>query len=154
MNYFEPTMREGQSGQIGRRQQRVEDDTLLRGHGRYADDLAVMPGTLHAAVLRSPHAHARLTQVDVTAALTMPGVHEVLTREDIKRWAQPFPVGVRQPMEHWCLAVDKVRYVGEPVAVVMAESRYLAKDALDVIRLSYTHFQMQPILIKPSWRSQ
>ena len=137
MNAFEPTMREGQSGPIGRREQRVEDDALLRGHGRYADDLAVAPGTLHAAVLRSPHAHARLTQVDASAALAMSGVHEVLTGEDIKRWARPFPVGVRQPMEHWCLAVDKVRYVGEPVAVVMAESRYLAEDALEAIRIDY-----------------
>ncbi|MCE9665463.1 molybdopterin-dependent oxidoreductase [Halomonas sp. M5N1S17] len=137
MNAFKPTIQEGQSGRIGRREQRVEDDALLRGHGRYADDLAVAPGTLHAAVLRSPHAHARLVALDAAAALAMPGVHAVLTGEDVKRWAQPFPVGVRQPMEHWCLAVDKVRYVGEPVAVVMAESRYLAEDALDVIRVDY-----------------
>ena len=137
MNAFEPATREGQSGQIGRRQPRIEDDALLQGRGRYADDLAVAPGTLHAAVLRSPHAHARLVDLDASPALAMPGVHAILTGEDIKRWARPFPVGVRQPMEHWCLAVDKVRYVGEPVAVVMAESRYLAEDALDAIRVDY-----------------
>src|SRR5690625_2499915 len=137
MNTFEPSLREEQSGQIGRRQQRVEDDALLRGHGRYADDRPIAPGTLHAAILRSPHAHARLAQVDASAALALNGVHEVLTGADIVRWARPFPVGVRQPMEHWCLAVDKVRYVGEPVAVVMAESRYLAEDALEAIRVEY-----------------
>ncbi|MGL6250149.1 MAG: xanthine dehydrogenase family protein molybdopterin-binding subunit, partial [Billgrantia desiderata] len=137
MNAFEPALREGQSGQIGRRQPRIEDDALLQGRGRYADDLAVAPGTLHAAVLRSPHAHARLVDLDASPALAMPGVHAVLTGEDVKRWARPFPVGVRQPMEHWCLAVDKVRYVGEPLAVVMAESRYLAEDALDAIRVDY-----------------
>lgn len=137
MNAFEPALREGQSGQIGRRQPRIEDDALLQGRGRYADDLAVAPGTLHAAVLRSPHAHARLVGLDASPALAMPGVHAVLTGEDVKRWARPFPVGVRQPMEHWCLAVDKVRYVGEPLAVVMAESRYLAEDALDAIRVDY-----------------
>ena len=119
MNAFKPTIQEGKSGRIGRREQRIEDDALLRGHGRYADDLAVAPGTLHAAVLRSPHAHARLVGLDASPALAMPGVHAVLTGEDVKRWARPFPVGVRQPMEHWCLAVDKVRYIGEPIAVLL-----------------------------------
>ncbi|MDN3557368.1 xanthine dehydrogenase family protein molybdopterin-binding subunit [Halomonas maura] len=137
MNTFEPVRQTGQGEQIGRRQPRVEDDALLRGRGGYADDLAVAPGTLHAAVLRSPHAHARLVDLNASPALAMPGVHAVLTGADLRRWAAPFPVGVRQPMEHWCLAVDKVRYVGEPVAVVIAESRYLAEDALDAIRVDY-----------------
>lgn len=136
MNAFEPVMREGTTV-IGRRQPRVEDDALLRGRGRYADDLAVAAGTLHAAVLRSPHAHARLVELDASAALAMPGVHAVLTGDDVKRWARPFAVGVRQPMEHWCVAVDKVRYVGEPVAVVVAENRYLAEDGLAAIDVEY-----------------
>lgn len=122
---------------IGTRQARVEDETLLRGLGRYGDDLPTPPGTLHAAVVRSPHAHAWLKSVDASRALQMPGVHGVLTGEDVRRWAMPFPVGVRQPMEHWCLAVDKVRYVGEPVAVVIAESRYLAEDALEGVAVEY-----------------
>ena len=124
-------------GAIGRREERLEDEALLRGCGQYSDDLAVAPGTLQAAVLRSPHAHARLLQVDATAALAMPGVHAVLTGEDVRAWSAPFAVGVRQPMEHWCLAIDRVRHVGEPVAVVVAESRYLAEDALDVIEVEY-----------------
>nr|WP_297461991.1 molybdopterin cofactor-binding domain-containing protein [uncultured Halomonas sp.] len=137
MNAFESPTLDKRSGHIGKRQARVEDDALLRGQGRYGDDLATPPGTLHAAVLRSPHAHARLTSLDVSRALAMPGVHGVLTGDDVKRWAQPFPVGVRQPMDHWCVAVDKVRYVGEPVAVVIAEDRYLAEDALEGVRADY-----------------
>ncbi|HEU4777946.1 MAG TPA: molybdopterin cofactor-binding domain-containing protein, partial [Telluria sp.] len=122
---------------VGQSVPRVEDDALLSGRGRYGDDIGVRPGTLHAAVLRSPHAHAELLQLEASAALAMPGVRAVLTGEDVQRWSQPFVVGVKQPMEHWALAVDRVRYVGEAVAVVIAESRYLAEDALDAIRVSY-----------------
>lgn len=122
---------------IGRREERLEDEALLRGRGQYSDDLAIAPGTLHAAVLRSPHAHARLLRVDTAAALALAGVHAVLTGEDVREWSAPFAVGVRQPMEHWCLAVDRVRHVGEPVAVVVADSRYLAEDALDLIEVEY-----------------
>ncbi|MDN3516537.1 molybdopterin-dependent oxidoreductase [Aquisalimonas lutea] len=128
---------ESTTSALGERQTRLEDDALLRGLGQYADDLATTPGTLQAAVLRSPHAHARLVALDAGEALAMPGVHAVLTGADVQRWAAPLPVGVRQPMEHWCLAVDRVRYVGEPVAVVVADSRYLAEDALDAIRADY-----------------
>ncbi len=121
----------------GRPVERVEDAALLMGRGRYGDDLGVRPGTLHAAVLRSPHGHAQLLKVDASAAIAAPGVHAVLTGEDVRRWAQPFVVGVKQPMEHWPLAVDRVRYSGEPVAVVIAEDRYLAEDALDLIQVEY-----------------
>lgn len=137
MNLYQPDPVTQHSGHIGARQTRVEDAALLRGLGCYADDAATPPGTLHAAIVRSPHPHARITAVDFSKALLMKGVHGVLIGEDIKRWAQPFPVGVRQPMEHWCIAVDKVRYVGEPVAVVIAESRYLAEDALEGVRVEY-----------------
>lgn len=122
---------------VGQRLLRLEDHALLSGRGAYADDLGVKPGTLHAAVLRSPHAHARLQALDVSAALRLPGVHTVLTGEDVQRWAQPFVVGVKQPMQHWALAVDRVRYAGEPVAVVVAQDRYIAEDALDLIRVDY-----------------
>lgn len=122
---------------VGARQARIEDAALLRGLGRYADDAAIPPGTLHAAIIRSPHAHARINAIDFTKALAMKGVHGVLVGEDVKRWAQPFAVGVRQPMEHWCLAVDKVRYVGEPVAVVIADNRYLAEDAIEGVTVDY-----------------
>lgn len=122
---------------VGRPLERVEDAALLTGRGRYGDDLGVKPGTLHAAVLRSPHGHALVKGIDTSAAEAARGVHTVLTGEDVRRWSQPFVVGVKQPMEHWSLAVDRVRYVGEPVAVVVAEDRYLAEDAVDLIRVEY-----------------
>jgi 2-furoyl-CoA dehydrogenase large subunit len=134
MNSHHPS---SEARHIGARQARVEDASLLRGLGRYADDAAIPPGTLHAAIVRSPHAHARIVSVNFEKALGMKGVHGVLVGEDLKRWAQPFAVGVRQPMEHWCLAVDKVRYVGEPIAVVIAEDRYLAEDGLEGVTVEF-----------------
>ncbi len=122
---------------VGQRMERLEDDALLNGRGAYADDLGTRPGTLHAAVLRSPHPHARLLGVHTQAALALPGVRAVLTGADVQAWAQPFVVGVKQPMQHWALAVDRVRHVGEPVAVVVAEDRYIAEDALDLLRADY-----------------
>jgi len=126
-----------QRGYIGEPIERLEDQALLTGRGCYADDLGCKPGTLHAAVLRSPHPHAKVLSVDPTAALTLPGVRGVLTGEDVRRWCAPFVVGVKQPMEHWPLAVERVRYVGEPVAVVVAEDRARAEDALDHIAVKY-----------------
>lgn len=129
---------------VGRPLPRHEDAALLNGRGRFADDLGTPPGTLHAAILRSPHAHARLLGVDAAAALSMPGVHAVLTGEDVQRWQQPFLVGVKVPVRHYALAVDKVRYSGEPVAVVVAENRYLAEDALDAVKV---HYQPLPAVV-------
>jgi 2-furoyl-CoA dehydrogenase large subunit len=126
-----------QLNHVGQSLPRIEDDALLTGRGRYGDDLGVAPSTLHAAVLRSPHAHAKLISVDESAALKIPGVRAVLTGEDVQRWSQPFVVGVKQPMQHWALAVDHVRYAGEAIAVVVAENRYIAEDALDAIRVDY-----------------
>ncbi|KAE8753465.1 xanthine dehydrogenase family protein molybdopterin-binding subunit, partial [Paraburkholderia madseniana] len=122
---------------VGRSMERVEDPAILTGRGRYGDDIAVKPGTLHAAVLRSPHAHAELRSIDTDAALKLAGVRAVLTRDDLPGWSRPFVVGVKSPMEQWALAMDRVRYVGEPVAVVLAESRALAEDALDLIKVEY-----------------
>ncbi|PWC78874.1 molybdopterin cofactor-binding domain-containing protein [Azospirillum sp. TSH64] len=122
---------------VGRAMPRVEDAALLTGVARYADDLPVKPGTLHAAILRSPHAHADLLDIDTAAALAVPGVAAVVTGADAKRHASAFLVGIRAPMEHWCLAIDRVRHVGEPVAVVLADSRYIAEDALDRIEVRY-----------------
>lgn len=122
---------------VGRARERLEDSTLLTGHGQYADDLGVKPGTLHAAIVRSPHAHAHVRGIDTTRALASPGVRAVLIGEDVKRWSQPFVAGVKAPMHYWALAVDRVRYVGEPVAVVIAEDRYLAEDGADLVRVEY-----------------
>ncbi|CAM5195498.1 2-furoyl-CoA dehydrogenase large subunit OS=Castellaniella defragrans OX=75697 GN=HNR28_002062 PE=4 SV=1 [Castellaniella denitrificans] len=117
--------------------ERVEDFSLLTGRACFVDDAGVKPGTLQAAILRSPHAHADIVSIDAQAALRLPGVRAVLTGTDAKMWATPFAVGVKQPMEHWCMAIERVRYVGEPVAVVIAESRYVAEDALDLVRVEY-----------------
>ncbi|MCC8395356.1 molybdopterin-dependent oxidoreductase [Paraburkholderia sp. MMS20-SJTR3] len=122
---------------IGRSMERLEDPAILTGRGRYGDDIAVKPGTLHAAILRSPHAHADILSIDAQAASKLAGVRAVLTRDDLRPWSRPFVVGVKAPMEQWALAMDRVRYVGEPVAVVMAESRALAEDALDLIKVDY-----------------
>jgi 2-furoyl-CoA dehydrogenase large subunit len=123
---------------VGRPMQRLEDPAILTGRGRYGDDIGVKPGTLHAAILRSPHAHAELAAIRTEDALKHPGVRAVLTRDDLRAWSRPFVVGVKSPMEQWSLAMDRVRYVGEPVAVVLAESRALAEDALDLIKVDYT----------------
>ena len=129
---------DGRAGRhVGRPMQRLEDPAILTGRGRYGDDIAVKPGTLHAAILRSPHAHARIVSIDAGDASKLAGVRAVLTRDDLRAWSRPFVVGVKSPMEQWALAMDRVRYVGEPVAVVMAESRALAEDALDLIKVDY-----------------
>jgi 2-furoyl-CoA dehydrogenase large subunit len=122
---------------VGQSLERQEDAALLTGAGRYADDLGTHPGTLHAAFLRSPHAHAHLKSIDTSRALALAGVRTVMVGSDVRAWANPFVVGVKQPMEHWCIAVDKVRYVGEPVAIVVAQNRYVAEDALDLIEVEY-----------------
>jgi len=121
----------------GRAVRRLEDADLLRGSGRFADDLPVRRDTLHAAILRSPHPHAELLSVDAEGALALPGVDCVVIGEDARRWTRPFAVAVKTPMQHWCLAVDRVRYVGEPVAVALARDRHTAEDALERITVRY-----------------
>jgi len=131
------TAKDINGGHLSRPMQRVEDAALLTGAGVFADDLPVKAGTGHAAFLRSPHAHALITNIDTSNAEALDGVYAVVTGEDIRAWSKPFIVGVKQPMEHWCLAQDRVRYVGEPVAIVVARDRYLAEDALALIEVVY-----------------
>ena len=116
---------------------RLEDADLLLGRGRFADDLPVARGTLHAAILRSPHAHAEIRSIDVAGALALPGVACIVTGADARRWTRPFAVAVKTAMQHWCLAQDRVRYVGEPVAVVLAHDRHRAEDALEHLAVDY-----------------
>jgi carbon-monoxide dehydrogenase large subunit len=120
----------------------VEDPPLLLGQGRYVADL-IPSGALHVAVLRSPYAHALVRSVDAGPALELPGVVAVATAADLPQGAQ-VPIGfplsdpvVTAAVLHPVLAVDRVRYSGEPVAVVVAESRYLAEDALVAIEVDY-----------------
>lgn len=116
---------------------RVEDADLLRGNGRFADDLPVPAGTLHAAILRSPLAHAEIVSVDVSPALNLEGVSCVLTGAEVAAQTRPFPVAVKTAMEQRCLAVGRVRYAGEPVAVAVAATRHLAEDAIERIAVDY-----------------
>ena len=125
------------AGWVGRSIPRVEDAALLAGRGRYIDDLGVRPGTLEAAILRSPHAHAEIEAIDGTAALAADGVFAVLTGAEIKALTTSLTVGVKAAIECWPIAIDRVRYVGEPVAVVVASDRYRAEDALDLIEVRY-----------------
>lgn len=127
-------MREqARGGLTGRSVPRVEDPALLTGMGRYIDDLPVRRDTLHLAILRSPVAHAVIRGLDVARAAALPGVHAVLTGEDVAQHTRSMTVGVKANVECWPMARDRVRYVGEPLAMVVADSRYLAEDALDLI---------------------
>ena len=125
---------------------RVEDQRLLLGQGRYTDDIT-LPGTLYGAVLRSPHAAARITRIETAAAQAAPGVHAVYTGADLAAdGIGPIPCAVplsnrdgtaRRDALHPALAVDTVRYVGDPVAFVVADSAEAARDALELVDVTY-----------------
>ncbi|MDX6336738.1 MAG: hypothetical protein QOG05_4078 [Streptosporangiaceae bacterium] len=123
---------------VGKSIRRLEDPKFLRGRGGYIGDMT-LPGMLHVAVLSSPYAHARITGINTDAALAAPGVHAVITGAQAAELTDPLPDFGPNPAAHtWrCLAVEKVRYVGEGVAVVVADSRYLAEDALALIDVEY-----------------
>jgi carbon-monoxide dehydrogenase large subunit len=128
---------------IGHRVPRVEDRALLMGQARFVDDIA-FPGMLHIAFVRSPHAHALINSIDKSAALDMPGVHAVLTMDDIAphladtllKVALPSPA-YRQELHRPVLADKEVVHVGEAVAAVIAESRYVAEDAAAMVFVDY-----------------
>ncbi len=122
---------------------RSEDPRILTGAGRYVDDIK-LPGMLHAAFVRSPMAHARVLSVDASAARELPGVVAVLTGADLEEITVPAPdplaalIGGDGPTpEFTLLATNKVRFVGDPVAVVVAESRYLAEDGCELVEVDY-----------------
>jgi aerobic carbon-monoxide dehydrogenase large subunit len=126
---------------IGARIPRLEDPRLLRGRGTFVDDINPA-GVLHAAVVRSPHAHARIVDVDTRRARAMPGVHLVLTGRDLGDLNQPTPLLIPNPcLTHgrtpYPLATSEVRFVGEPVAFVVADDRYVAEDALAAIDVTW-----------------
>jgi 2-furoyl-CoA dehydrogenase large subunit len=122
---------------IGASVERKEDERLLTGRGRFMDDLAPVAGLGHAAILRSPHPHARIRGIDTAAAMRVPGVIGVITGEEIARVAGVIPSVVRSRMRYQVCATTKARYAGEPVAVVVAENRYIAEDALELIEVDY-----------------
>ena len=129
---------------LGQPIERVEDDILLMGKAQYSDHLPTRAGTQHAAILRSPHAHAKIISIDTSKAEKIPGVVTVMTGDDVKEMSEAFLIVLRQPINQWALAVDKVRYVGEPVAMVVARNRYIAEDALSEIDVVYE--AMKPII--------
>lgn len=126
---------------LGERVRRVEDERLVRGKGQYVDDL--LPDALEVAVLRSPHAHARIVDIDVEPVLDIEGVVAVYTYDDLTgAMADPLPVLIPHPtLTHgrtqYALAKDEVNYVGEAIAMVVAENRYIAEDAVSRIRVEY-----------------
>jgi carbon-monoxide dehydrogenase large subunit len=122
---------------------RSEDERILTGAGRYVDDIK-LPGMLHAAFVRSPLAHARVLSVDVSAARALPGVVAALTGAELEAITVPGPdalmalIGDEGPTpEFTLLATDKVRFAGDPVAIVIAESRYVAEDGCELVEVEY-----------------
>ena len=129
---------------VGRSLLRLEDEALLRGEGSFIDDLDPVPNARHAAVLRSPFAHARITRLEPSAAAELPGVVGVLTGTDVVELSRPFSAGIDSPIPHYAAAHEIARYVGEPVAVVVGRDRYLAEDALELIEVEYE--PLEPVL--------
>ncbi|MGH8838362.1 MAG: xanthine dehydrogenase family protein molybdopterin-binding subunit, partial [Jiangellaceae bacterium] len=122
-------------GGVGHSVRRVEDDRLIQGDGHYVDDI-VLPGMLHLAMLRSPIPHGRIVSIDTSAAEAVPGVVAVLTGAALDGYGlawMPTLSGDTQAV----LATDKVRFQGQEVAAVVAESPYIAYDALDLIDVEY-----------------
>src|SRR5881397_1626559 len=128
---------------------RREDPRFIRGEGRFIDDV-VLPGMLHAAFVRSPHAHAVVRKIHTEAAAATPGVTRVFTFSDLERWMKPLPLfgavpaglaavvkfDLRQAPQ-WALCRERARYVGEIVAMVVADSRAAAEDAVDLIEVDW-----------------
>ena len=124
-------------GWVGSPVPRKEDEALLTGRARFIDDLTPVAGIRFAAILRSPHPHARIVRIDIARALALPGVRDIVTGQDIAELIGPVPSVIRAPIAYLPIAVDRARYVGEPVAVVVADTRYIAEDACDLIAVEY-----------------
>jgi aerobic carbon-monoxide dehydrogenase large subunit len=129
---------------------RSEDPRILTGAGRYVDDIK-LPGMLHAAFVRSPLAHARVLSVDISAARALPGVVAAFTGADLEEMTVPGPDALLSLMgwagptpEFSLLATDKVRFAGDPVAIVIAQSRYLAEDGCELVEVEYD--ELPPVM--------
>jgi carbon-monoxide dehydrogenase large subunit len=137
---------------FGARVQRVEDDRLLRGNGRFTDDIHENgERALESCLVRSPFAHARITSIDVNAARALPGVVAVYTAADLPFGATDLPILIPHPnltqgRTQRCLASEVVRYAGEAVVFVVAESRYIAEDAAELVQVEY---EPLPVVITP-----
>src|SRR5579862_5180123 len=128
---------------FGARVKRLEDPALLAGRGRFVDDMK-LPGLLHACFVRSTYAHARIGGIDVRPAMVITGVHAVLTADDLPDPMRRMPIpmltpnpAIATPRTQTALARDEVHYVGQPIAVVIADSRYIAEDAAAAVIVDY-----------------
>src|SRR5215468_6308470 len=134
---------------VGQAMKRKEDPRLVSGTSTYVDDV-VLPGMLHMAVTRSIHAHARIKHIDVSKAQKFPGVVSVVTGEEVAAHCGPIPCVASVPnmknAMRQLLAVGKVRFVGEPIAAVVAENKYIARDAADLIEIDY---EPLPAVVNP-----
>jgi carbon-monoxide dehydrogenase large subunit len=129
---------------VGQRVKRREDPRLIQGRATYVDDVKIA-GMLHVAFKRSDVAHGRIRSIDTSAAQAMEGVEAVFTGAQVAEFLAPMPIGTPFPTPvHRAVAVDTVRYVGEPVVVVVASDRYVARDALDAITVDY---EMLPAVV-------
>lgn len=142
-------MRSG--GWIGRPCRRVEDRRLVTGSGVFIEDWAPVQNVAYAAIVRSHYAHAVIRGIDVSEAKEVPGVIGVVTGEEVRRWSRSFPVAVNVPIEYYPIAVGRVRYVGEPVAVIVAESREAAVDAAEKVAVDY---EALPVVVDPEQACQ
>ena len=142
-----------QSSWIGKRYNRKEDDRLITGYGEFVADIKIH-NALHVKFARSTFAHAEIISIDKAAAEALPGVFAVLTGEDIKNEIKPLPTTPTLPLlpasypKHWPLAVGRVKFNGEPVAVVIAEDKYVAEDAADLIVVEYNEL---PVITDPEY---
>ncbi|MDP2645111.1 MAG: xanthine dehydrogenase family protein molybdopterin-binding subunit [Desulfobacterales bacterium] len=121
---------------VGKPMKRKEDERLVIGKGNYTADVS-LPGMLHVALLRSPYAHANIVSIDTREAEALPGVVAVVSGQELARQTEPFVVVFPSKMVDYPMAVTKARYVGEPVVAVAAVDRYVAEDALELIRVEY-----------------
>lgn len=154
---IEPELQKNLVGRhIGRPLRRFEDRELLRGEARYVGDVQ-LPGMLHAVIYRSPEAHARISHLDLGRVRAHPDVVLAIAGDELPRYVrrmEPFPFQSRNPFrggnpdikfhDRYGLATDKVRYVGEPVAIIVATSKYAAEDALALVDAEYE--QLPPVL--------
>src|SRR5690625_937369 len=128
---------------IGEAVGRLEDDALIRGEGRFLDDIRIA-GTLSAAFVRSPYAHAKFNAIDADAAFEVPGVIAIFTMESLRKYLRMERLVVGMPSSSFLLNIDRpvladgeVCYVGEPIAIVVAENRYAAEDAAELIDVDF-----------------
>ena len=123
---------------IGNNISRVEDDKLLNGKGQFGSDTPFKPDALHAVVLRSEYASAKIKKIDFSKAQKLKGVYKIITGKDFSEISNPLLSVIRTEFKTWCCAIDEVHYVGEPIAIILATSRYIGEDALQLIDVEYS----------------